>query len=83
MPLVNYLCKDCGHKEEKLLRPGKITGSIECLKCKGNSIKQMGTPASVSKITVDNGWQAKSVEIMPDILELHQERGKKQDRGPV
>lgn len=39
--------------------------------------KLLSAPSSSSKITVDNGFQARAVEIRPDIVEINEERSNK------
>ena len=33
MPLYDYLCEDCGHKEEIILKVADLTDKIECPLC--------------------------------------------------
>lgn len=42
--------------------------------------KILSSPSSSSKISVDNGVQARAVEISPDIIETNEERSKKNYR---
>jgi len=42
--------------------------------------KMLSAPTSLSKVTVDNGFQAKAVEIIPNIIELNEERSSKDYR---
>lgn len=41
----------------------------------------LSSPSSMSKIVVDNGVQARAVEIVPNIVELNQERASKNYKG--
>lgn len=77
MPLIAYSC-ECGHSEKKLFRQIKdISTNIPCTKCKGQMKKMLSAPSSSSKIVIDNGFQAKSVEILPNIVEINEERSRK------
>lgn len=48
-----------------------------CTICSKNMKKLLSAPSSSSKITVDNGFQARAVEIRPDIVEINEERSNK------
>lgn len=81
MPIFAYECADCNliykiyHRsvQSALL-------SIECEKCKKQIKKLLSAPSNSSKITIDNGVQARSVEIIPNIIELNKERSEKDYR---
>ena len=40
----------------------------------------LSAPSSVSKVIVDNGFQARAVEVNPDIIEINKERSEKDYR---
>lgn len=81
MPLIVYACT-CGNIEKRLIRQVKdIPAFFPCLKCNVNQLKkQLSSPSSSSKITVDNGVQARSVEITPNIIEINKARSEKDYR---
>lgn len=81
MPLFVYACK-CGNIEKKYTRQVKDAPvSFLCPNCKIDQMKkQLSSPSSSSKITVDNGVQARSVEISPDIIEINKARSEKDYR---
>lgn len=81
MPLIVYACK-CGNIDKKFLRQAKdALVSFPCPVCKENDLKkQLSSPSSSSKITVDNGVQARAVEITPDIIEINKARSEKDYR---
>lgn len=80
MPIIVYAC-ECTHVIKKFVRQVKnIPASFLCEKCGKDMKKQLSSPNSVSKITVDNGVQARAVEIVPNIIELMEERSKKDYR---
>lgn len=85
MPLIRYLCtnSDCNKTTSKLYRAGPdAEKEIVCKECGGKAKRLLSSPASSSKITVDNGIQARAVEIDPNIMEINSERARKPaDRG--
>lgn len=85
MPMIRYKCSDdkCGCSFTKLYRKGTdAVAELECDKCGSKAKRMLSSPASFSKITVDNGLQARAVEIYPDVEEIMSERARKPyDRG--
>lgn len=80
MPLICYICK-CGYSENKFMRQAKeAPASFECPICKDLLKKTLSSPSLSSKIVVDNGFQARAVEVSPDILEINKERSEKDYR---
>jgi hypothetical protein len=80
MPRILYTCKNCNKVDAYILKVGKISSERSCSKCGSESKRTLAAPASTSKISIDNGFQAKSVEIVPNIIELNEERRKKEQR---
>lgn len=85
MPLIEYKCKKCGLIKNKLVQSKDMKGLVSketCPSCgaEGSLIRQLGAAASSSKMTIDNGAMAKSVEVLTNIVELNQERSQKNDR---
>lgn len=77
MPLIHYLCI-CDYSATKFFRKAKdAPSSFPCAKCGKEQKKQLSAPSSSSKITVDNGVQSRAVEILPNIIELNEERSSK------
>lgn len=77
MPLIAYVCT-CNHSEKKFHRQGKdAPATISCSKCGLSMKKSLSAPSSSSKIVVDNGFQARAVEINPNIVEINKERSEK------
>lgn len=71
MPLFHYLC-ECNHSVSKFYRQAReAPATFTCVKCNKQQKKQLSAPNSLSKITVDNGIQARAVEIVPNILEIN------------
>jgi hypothetical protein len=62
------------------MKVGKIPSEKKCSACGGDSKRTLSAPASTSKISVDNGSQSRAVEIVPNIIELNEERRKKEQR---
>lgn len=81
MPLIAYKC-DCGHIISKFERQAKNAPAfLTCPFCKTETLKkQLSSPSSGSKIVVDNGVQARAVEIVPDIIEINKARSEKDYR---
>ena len=78
MPMIAYVCT-CGHTAKKLVRQvAQAPAFLLCEQCnKENMKKSLSAPTSTSKITVDNGSQARAVEVNPDIIRINQERANK------
>lgn len=85
MPLIRYLCTngDCQKNSSKLYRLGSdAEQEIACKECGGKAKRLLSSPASSSKIVVDNGLQARATEIDPNIMDINSERARKPvDRG--
>jgi hypothetical protein len=85
MPLIRYTCTDtkCGEVTSKLFRSSpQIADELPCKKCGSKAKRTLSSPASSSKITIDNGLQARAVEVDPNIMEINSERARKpEDRG--
>jgi hypothetical protein len=80
MPLIAYVC-DCKNSINKLFRRvADAPATIICEKCKLEMKKTLSAPSSSTKIVVDNGFQARAVEILPDIIEINEQRSNKNYR---
>lgn len=80
MPLIHYLCtqQSCGHGVSKFHRQAKDAPAVlSCEVCKHDAKKQLKAPSSVSKIIIDNGFQARAVEVNPEIIEINKARAEK------
>lgn len=78
MPLFAYACEPCNSVVKKFVRAAKDSPPfLICANCANNMKKLLSAPSSSSKITVDNGFQARAVEINPDIVEINEERSNK------
>ncbi len=82
MPMIKYRCQ-CGHTPSKLVKRAiDAPSELDCNKCGKKAKRTLSSPASTSKITVDNGLQARAVEMHPNIEEINRERSTKPaDRG--
>lgn len=79
MPLIAYACP-AGHVTKKMIRQAKdAPAHFPCptKDCSQEAKKQLGAPSSVSKIVMDNGIQARAVEILPNIVEINEARANK------
>ncbi len=80
MPLISYIC-ECKNSTSKYYRQVKqAPACLLCEKCGKEMKKTLSAPTTSSKITVDNGFQARAVEIIPDIVEINQQRSSKDYR---
>lgn len=80
MPLINYLC-ECKNSKSKFYRqPKDAAVFIICDKCGKDMKKCLRSPSNSSKISIDNGFQAKAVEVDPDVVEIFQKRSEKDYR---
>lgn len=71
MPLLFYLC-DCGRKMSKFHRNAKDAPmGFTCI-CGDEYKRQLSSPSSKSVITIDNGIQAKSVEVNLETIESNE-----------
>lgn len=77
MPLITYLCT-CKHSVQKFFRQAKDAPAfLICAKCGLESKKQLSSSTFSSKVTVDNGFQAKKVEVDLDLIEINKSRSEK------
>lgn len=80
MPLIHYLC-ECNYSATKFFRVAKdAPATLPCEKCGKIQKKMLSAPTTSSKITVDNGFQARAVEITPNIVEINKKRSEKNYR---
>lgn len=79
MPMITYLCEkqECGATSSFLYRKSTDAPKHnECKTCGSPCKKTLSKPSSVSKITVDNGLQARAVEMYPDVMEVRADHSK-------
>jgi hypothetical protein len=77
MPLIAYVC-ECKNSISKLFRQvAQAPATVICDKCQKEMKKTLSAPSQSSKITIDNGFQARAVEIVPDIIQINKERSEK------
>jgi hypothetical protein len=80
MPIIHYLC-ECKHSTKKFYRkPKEAPDSIDCILCQCKAARQLSAPSSKSTVTVDNGFQARAVEVTPEIIEINEKRSEKDYR---
>lgn len=66
MPLINFVCNnpECENCIEHFYAKRKdIPTYLDCF-CGGKLERTLGAPSSMSKVSIDNGVQAKAVEIV-------------------
>lgn len=76
MPIIRYNCS-CGHSVGKFIKAGgKAPAFLPCPECKQDMYKTLSGPTSDSKIKVDNGVQARPVEINVESIKDSQNRAR-------
>jgi DNA-directed RNA polymerase subunit RPC12/RpoP len=78
MPMILYICSNCKNEKTRFFsRPSKdVPRSLDCEKC-GSKLaleRKLSAPSQKSTIVIDNGVQAKSVELNRDIVEIIEDR---------
>lgn len=77
MPLISYSCK-CGNALKKYVKsPKDALASVTCDKCGAEASKSFGSTSSSHKVTIDNGAMARRIDVLPDIMEINDERSDK------
>ena len=80
MPLFHYVC-ECKTSVSKFYRQvASAPAVVPCANCGKDAKKAMKAPAQVSKVIVDNGFQARAVEVNPEIIEINKARSEKDYR---
>lgn len=78
MPRIVYSCEKCSSVKKKFYTAGKeIKKKIEC-ECGGELVRQLSSPSQKSTMVVDNGVQARAVELDRDIVEIIEDREESQ-----
>lgn len=76
--LISYTCNnsDCQNSISKFFRThNEVAPFLDCGACgTGKLERDFEAPTSKSTITVDNGSQAKSVEVLSDVVEKEREK---------
>jgi hypothetical protein len=81
MPIIHYLC-DCGNAMSKFFRQAKESPAFFlCTKCEKNAKKILKAPSSTSVVSIDNGIQARAVEVNLEVVEDIRARSTKDFKG--
>jgi hypothetical protein len=72
MPLISYLCS-CGLKQSKFHRQAKDAPVELACVCGGAYKRQLSSPSSKSVIEIDNGHQARKVEVNLETIKSNEE----------
>jgi DNA-directed RNA polymerase subunit RPC12/RpoP len=76
MPRILYVCAKCNKESKKFYKSSSdIQDKIKC-ECEGELVRQLSSPSQRSKIIIDNGVQAKAVEVDREIVEIIEDREK-------
>jgi putative FmdB family regulatory protein len=75
MPLVEYVCSSCEHKESSLVKNKdlkSIKGRKKCPKCQKEDVfvRQLKSPTSNSKMVIDNGNMPRAIEVLRNVEEI-------------
>lgn len=79
MPLFYYLCS-CKKNQSKFFRQAKEAPGVLPCECGKEYKKQLSAPSNASKLVMDNGVQAKAVEVDLNIIESNIENSTKDFR---
>ena len=81
--MIKFMCNnpDCGNHITKYYKNAEnITPFLDCGACgTGKLERTLGAPSSKSTQVVDNGHQARKVEVMNAVVEKEQEKLNKED----
>ena len=78
MPRIIYSCKKCDIIKKKFYTAKKkIEKTIEC-ECGGELFRQLSSPSQKSTMVVDNGVQARAVELDREIVDIIDDREESQ-----
>lgn len=79
MPLINFECDNCECKTlvtKYFNKVSDVPSALVCPKCGCRMDRTLGAPSQASKFTIDNGLQAKAVEVIDKIWEMNEEASK-------
>lgn len=80
MPLIHYVC-ECSYSTSKFFRQVKDAPAfVLCKICSKDAKKTLSAPASTSVVSVDNGLQARAVEVNLELVKDIKERSTKDNR---
>lgn len=78
MPMIRFLCNnlDCGNEITKFFsEPGQVPPFLNCGACGSGKLERtLGAPATKGTQVVDNGLQARRIEVSNDIVEKERQR---------
>jgi hypothetical protein len=81
--LIDFKCNnpDCVNSINKFFKPGaKIPPFLDCGECgTGKLERQLGAPSTSSTQIIDNGVQARQVEVSSEVVLKEQERLYRED----
>lgn len=75
MPIIRYNC-ECGHTVGKFHRAGASAPALISCTCGKDMKRTLSGPTSDTKIVVDNGVQARKVEINVDAIKDNQNKAR-------
>lgn len=73
--MVDYECTKCDNTSSKYFRKSKdVSDEVECTECGGQMERQLGAPNTKSTQFIDNGLQARRVEVSSDIVQQEKDK---------
>lgn len=73
--IIYYKCNGCDNSIKKHFRKSKdIVEAIDCGECGGELERQLSAPTSKMTQVIDNGIQARKVEVMNEVVEKETQR---------
>ena len=75
--MIEYVCTKCDNSSLKYYKKAKdVPDYIDCDPCKGEKVmeRQLGAPNTKSTQFVDNGLQARRVEVSSDIVQQEKDK---------
>ena len=80
MPMFVYKCECKRMLQRFFRRPIDAPKELLCTECEKTMKRQLSASSFESKLIVDNGLQARQVEVNPDIIEINKDRANKDYR---
>lgn len=77
MPLISYACS-CGNVFNKYQKsPKDAPTTVPCDKCGLDAKKSFGVTSNSHKITIDQPGMSRRIDVLPDIMQILDERSAK------
>lgn len=80
MPLIRYIC-ECGISKGKFYRAGGVAPGLFPCECGKNMKKILSGPSAESKVVLDNGVQARKVELNLDVMKDNENKARYKEKA--